>query len=217
MGNNETEEVGKELEERRRKLKERMLQIEEDDLYLRKAAKPCAGARAISRNVIDLVLVAMREKELPMEFVQFVALWESFNCWLRTPVQCQKPVASRARDTDLVNSFACDPEVNNLFKKLLGVPDDYKGALERLQKLCPVYEVRGGARTQKKVEITDTTDLTQIMDVVYQIRCNLFHGSKGLDDERDRNLVAVAAEVLLPLLLKVFEDPEITYLPRGGQ
>lgn len=44
------------------------------------------------------------------------------------------------------------------------------------------------------------TDLGHTLEVLYRVRCNLFHGTKSMDDENDRELVEIAVAVLVPLV-----------------
>lgn len=41
---------------------------------------------------------------------------------------------------------------------------------------------------------------TDLFSAIYQVRCNLFHGNKSLNDQRDRRLVEQGANVLILLL-----------------
>jgi hypothetical protein len=38
-----------------------------------------------------------------------------------------------------------------------------------------------------------------VLNCIYQVRCNFFHGGKHQDDERDRNLVAAGFVIMLNL------------------
>lgn len=63
-----------------------------------------------------------------------------------------------------------------------------------LKSICPVYDMRPGST--KSVTINDETNIEEIFNVIYQIRCNLFHGSKDVMNSRDSNLVYHAGQFL---------------------
>lgn len=49
-------------------------------------------------------------------------------------------------------------------------------------------------------------DFKSFIDVIYQIRCNLFHGRKDIsEDKRDIYLVGLALNLLLPFFKKILE------------
>jgi len=50
------------------------------------------------------------------------------------------------------------------------------------------------------VRFTDTTSLRQLKDVLYQIRCNIFHGEKAPGVLNDDSIVSAATPVLRQLL-----------------
>lgn len=65
---------------------------------------------------------------------------------------------------------------------------------QELKSLCPVYDMRPGS--SRNVTINDENDVSEVFDVIYQIRCNLFHGSKDVIDENDSNLVYYAGQFM---------------------
>ena len=45
-----------------------------------------------------------------------------------------------------------------------------------------------------------TVDWPHMLEVLYRVRCNLFHGEKSLDSETDTRIVAAACRVLIDLV-----------------
>ena len=50
------------------------------------------------------------------------------------------------------------------------------------------------------IRLHDPHDFHKLMDVIYQIRNNLFHGHKSPDDKDDQESVTLAYSILSPLL-----------------
>lgn len=51
-------------------------------------------------------------------------------------------------------------------------------------------------RRRREVSVDSPEDFGGIVEGVYQVRCNLFHGGKRASDLRDKKLVTVCARVL---------------------
>ena len=60
--------------------------------------------------------------------------------------------------------------------------------------------------SNKAKEIGNIENLGEVLEVIYQIRCNLFHGAKDLEDERDHDLVKLAYDILTELFKKIVEE-----------
>lgn len=63
-----------------------------------------------------------------------------------------------------------------------------------LKSLCPIKDMSPGST--KSINITDPENLEQVIRAIYQIRCNLFHGSKNTMSSRDSNLVEFAGKYM---------------------
>lgn len=67
--------------------------------------------------------------------------------------------------------------------------------LKNLKNLSPVEDMRPGHR-RRNVILNDINNLEEVIYFIYQIRCNLFHGSKDPMNSRDTNLVELSGEIL---------------------
>jgi hypothetical protein len=65
---------------------------------------------------------------------------------------------------------------------------------QALKALSPVSDMR--PRPVESVALEDVESYEEIFKFIYQIRCNLFHGSKDLQDSRDKNLVHFGGKFL---------------------
>lgn len=70
-----------------------------------------------------------------------------------------------------------------------------KSWLANLKNLSPIEDMRSNHRG-RKVYLNDTENLEEIIKFIYQIRCNLFHGSKNPMDSKDANLVELSGMIL---------------------
>ena len=57
-----------------------------------------------------------------------------------------------------------------------------------------------------KLEDLKNNNPISIFMAIYQIRCNLFHGNKALEDSRNKQLVKEGAEILYKFLTKYIEN-----------
>lgn len=62
---------------------------------------------------------------------------------------------------------------------------------------------------QRIIILSEMNDLTTIKDVLYQIRCNIFHGEKTPGDLNDDKIVKSALPILRILVNKLIEDYRI--------
>ena len=58
-----------------------------------------------------------------------------------------------------------------------------------------VLDMRPGHQGQSK-SISNINSFDELLDVIYQVRCNLFHGQKSAIDANDRELVDLAFHIL---------------------
>jgi hypothetical protein len=59
--------------------------------------------------------------------------------------------------------------------------------------LCPITR---NEPDKGEVRISDIANFGEVLDAIYVIRCNLIHGEKSPDDERDTNLAQRAFRTL---------------------
>lgn len=114
-------------------------------------------------------------------WLDFMLCWMIFDAYLTEISQCD-------RDRDKLNYFYqndCDFKKHLLGRGLNAV---------QLKKLSPVQDMR--PNSNKMVYLHDENNLEQVFDFIYQIRCNLFHGSKDVKNARDFELVRYAAKFL---------------------
>lgn len=67
--------------------------------------------------------------------------------------------------------------------------------LNSLKSFSPVKDMRPNHRGEYR-ELNDIDNVEEVIQFIYQIRCNLFHGSKDPMNSRDTNLVELSGLLL---------------------
>jgi len=123
------------------------------------------------------------------EFSKFVFLWFCFNAWLayRTQEDHDRKMLEllKAEDSSTKDMKA---EYDRAFSG-----SSFKERIKDLKTLSPIYDSRN---KYDPVTINNVTNFPDICEAIYRIRCNLFHGGKTPDDNRDRKLVIVGGTIL---------------------
>ena len=125
-------------------------------------------------------------------FDQFISLWFAFNSW-------GTYLSKKDRDTDMLRWVKENTKLSRILEQLTKKNSEFVAKLQRLSQY-KVLDMRPGHQGQSK-SINDIHNLGQVLDVIYQIRCNLFHGRKSMIDSHDRELVELAFHILS----KIFE------------
>lgn len=154
--------------------------------------------------------VALGKTQFPLEFAKFVALWQAFNGLLNL-----KYPEITHHDNEKVRLISNDAKMLRAFDRLLS-EQTFVSVLDEVRRLCPMYDVEAGQRRQK-FSISQPYTLQKLLNLLYHIRCNLFHGEKNGGVKRDRKIVELAYEVLLPLFKAA--RSELFFVPhgRGGE
>lgn len=66
--------------------------------------------------------------------------------------------------------------------------------LSNLARLSPIG--RTGRREGEEVRIDSPDDFSAVMEGIYVVRCNLFHGAKRANSIRDQKLVRVCCAIM---------------------
>jgi hypothetical protein len=131
-------------------------------------------------------------------FFRFVAIWIAFN-GLYTSRHSRE-----AGDWDQVRSFAGDSDAIDRHRQLLQTVEEYRRAIDVLKE-------RGVGNVNRPVvrrHIHRVENLTEVLSSVYQVRCNLFHGSKAPGNPRDEKLVG-ASYTIVSKLIEPLLDPRL--------
>lgn len=121
-------------------------------------------------------------------FDRFVSLWMAFNAWGTHESQ-------EDSDSNMIRWVKATSIMPSIFAQLMKSDKEFAKTVTELKNECPVYDMRPSHRTDYKT-ITNIHDFREILDVIYKIRCNLFHGQKSPDEKRDVRLATFAYGIL---------------------
>jgi hypothetical protein len=121
---------------------------------------------------------------------RFICLWIAFNAWLKSRY------TENESDSDLIKKARKNAELIGVFNKFKEEDTNFKSKLNELSDEGNIYNMRYPDDI-KKVKRFDGSFET-LMDVIYQIRCNLFHGRKDVSDKSgdDYRLICLALKIL---------------------
>ena len=120
---------------------------------------------------------------------RFISLWIAFNGWMRGKY------GETHSDRFLLEKVKNSDDLSNVF---LAMKDtDIRDSLLQLREYT-VMNMRY-PEDPSKVLLYDGA-FAALVEVLYSVRCNLFHGRKNIsDDNEDIRLVSLAYRILLPL------------------
>lgn len=125
---------------------------------------------------------------------RFIALWIAFNGWMR------KKFGEDKKDWELIDGVKDLENMKDVYTRLTKSNQNFKRALHELSEYTVAnMKCSHDRRKDKKYEKT----YESLIDTIYQIRCNLFHGRKGTQEtEEDYKLICLAHDILLPIFKK---------------
>ena len=125
---------------------------------------------------------------------RFISLWIAFNGWMRGKF------GEALNDRKQIESVKVMQDFRKIFNQLREENLAFKECLEKLEGLSVVN--MQFKQNQEDVYRYDGT-FESLIELIYQVRCNLFHGRKDIDeDKKDFELVRLSYRILLPLFRK---------------
>lgn len=122
----------------------------------------------------------------------FISLWIAFNALLKSKY------GEKLSDKELIGKIILDEKINKVFNEVKEKNISAQKALKVLSEY-DILDMRDPYNNTKKVNYDGS--FGSLIKGLYQIRCNLFHGRKDVDeDKKDIELVGAAYEALLPIL-----------------
>lgn len=129
-------------------------------------------------------------------FVRFVLFWFCFNAWMTA-------LSGKDYDREAIKWFLKnDSCLKASWPDILS--STTKSWLRGLKRESPVYDMRPGHKGEKR-EWRDIDNFEEMIWFIYQIRCNLFHGSKDPMDPHEQNLVELSEKILGKWIVWAFE------------
>lgn len=125
---------------------------------------------------------------------RFISLWIAFNGWMRGEF------GEDLSDRQYIDNVKKLEEFKSVFETLKTNNPNLISDLTELKKIS-VVDMRFRKREETIYKFDGTFE--SLIEVIYQIRCNLFHGRKDVnEDKKDIELVRLAYRILLPLFKK---------------
>lgn len=122
---------------------------------------------------------------------RFISLWIAFNGWMSGKFGEDTADGNKIRSVKKMQDF------QEVFERLREDNLSFKECLDKIEGISVVnMQFR---KNREQVYRYDGT-FESLIEVIYRVRCNLFHGRKNIDeDKKDIELVRLAYRVLLPL------------------
>lgn len=120
-------------------------------------------------------------------FDKFALLWISFNAW-------GKYKSKKESDRKMLNWSKKNSVLNTKFAELLNIDHDFIKDVTTLQGLCPIRRNKK-YNNSYEANITNINNFDEVLEVIYAIRCNFFHGQQSPDDRRDQTLIELAFRI----------------------
>jgi len=122
---------------------------------------------------------------------RFISLWIAFNGWMRGRF------GEAIGDRNQIEAVKEMQDFKDVFNNLKTTDVQFRECLEKLKTL-PIVNMQF-RNNQEVIYVYDET-FESLIELIYQVRCNLFHGRKDIaDDEKDIEAVSLAYQILLPL------------------
>ncbi len=115
-------------------------------------------------------------------FMRFMMHWIAFN-WLYSEKQA-------GDERQKIKEFYRDNKAKFEKADAFSMPD-----IDVFME-CPIFDSASGSRRDREYERIRRYDIEALLMSLYQVRCNLFHGSKCLHNDRDQRLVLASANIL---------------------
>jgi len=123
---------------------------------------------------------------------RFISLWIAFNGWMKGRF------GEAEWDKTLIKRLKKSVYATQIFKDLKRDDVHFVKLLQELSQYT-VSDMRYTNNQNRTKRYEGTFD--SLIDVIYQVRCNLFHGRKNIEEnKKDLELVRLSYQILLPLL-----------------
>lgn len=144
-------------------------------------------------NETKKLIISWRERANKCEdaYIKFIIYYMCLDAWLSEKAQSSS-------DTEK-NKWL----ISNIDNSWL---DDNSVHLKSLARLNPVRDMRPDNSEPKSRDLTDIKDKDGVINYIYQIRCNLFHGSKQAGIERNDNLINYSYPILEEWVGKILKQ-----------
>jgi hypothetical protein len=129
---------------------------------------------------------------------RFMSLWIAFNGWMKGKFGEDKS------DNKLLEGASNCSELLKALETLKRSTPAFSNDLVKLQTYT-VEDMRRGKL--KKADLIYDGSLKSLLEIIYRVRCNLFHGRKDMSEfSKDLELVILSYRILLPLFKEYLQN-----------
>jgi hypothetical protein len=127
---------------------------------------------------------------------KFICYWIAFNCYY--------VAVTNEFELKSIRKIIQDSDTIEIYNRV------YKQRIKDFDKILSLKYIKNEQpNSTEKIEIK-IVDFETVMWCIYQVRCNLFHGNKGLDSKRDKEVLSITTPILYYLVKEFFEKlPEM--------
>ena len=160
------------------------------------------------RFIPEWIKRSNRQKVYVDDADRFMSLWVAFNGWMKSEY------GERLLDRDLINKVVREGELIITFEELKEKSLRFRKHLDSLS-CYDVIDMREESNRNRFKQYNGSFE--SLIRVIYQIRCNLFHGRKSVDEnKKDYKLIKLALHVLKPLFEKFLTGYHPCYIRCGN-
>lgn len=157
------------------------------------------------RFIPEWIKRSERQQILVDDGDRFISLWIAFNGWMR------KEYGEDKADSYLINCVIKNVNFEQIFNDL---KIKNKGFQENLNHLANFRVINMKYKTDESHYEKFTGNFESLIRVIYQIRCNLFHGRKNVDENKiDLELIKLALELLRVLFKTYLKEKGLKLFP----
>ncbi|OYU82543.1 MAG: hypothetical protein CFE24_15060 [Flavobacterium sp. BFFFF2] len=125
-------------------------------------------------------------------FNKFLCYWISFNCYYTS-------ITGNPYDKQALDALKLYQPIEEPFKIMI---EKHMIFFQNLLSVCPILDER--INPKPPLNFNEIT-ISNTIDILYRVRCNLFHGNKDINDKRDIEVISVALPVL-EMIAKTFNE-----------
>lgn len=153
-------------------------------------------------------------------FDRFISLWISFNGYFVSEhyqnakkLQILRYGGGEPSEKMYLYVIGHKRFYNEIYSKILQESIPFNSNLVKFDELLKntmfpgaIADLRPNRSSkQDAAYFTDKADFKQFLGILYQIRCNLFHGNKSPDSDSDKEIVKISFNLLLEFVKQVYE------------
>ena len=137
------------------------------------------------------------------QFASFVFIWFCFNAWIE---HLSQKTSVRGMIDELKKKSANMRSIIEAYDNAHASDDFFNNSLGHLIGQSQEESIKDARGQKQPITIRDENDFANIVEAIYRVRCNLFHGGKDANDTRDQVLVKNAAMILRQWIGKLIES-----------